>query len=164
MARREALRDWAPATLVTIGALGAFFAMILTFYSVYLPRPAGAAVEVACLLMIVAGGLVVVAGRYETFEHVCENCGRTYRDRSVGSVYRARGKEVCSADCAKAIERTYQVELLSSQVDVLEANAACPTGGPAMRRARERLQELAADAPESVRRAAADALKRLEDR
>lgn len=112
--------------------------------------------------LVLAAGVYLVFFRRERFMHRCAECGKTYRDESRESAYRARGKMVCSFECAEKIEERARLEELRAKVDLLAQLAVGAVQGVERARARERLAEIATYATEPVKTQARDALRRIE--
>ncbi len=176
VARRERLRYYAPLALMLAGAGGILAGFLLGGVCAQfvvdrygqlscvplLDDAVGGAIVTASGLALAAGLYLVFFNRRERFVHTCAECGKTYRDDSRESAYRARGKMVCSFACAEAIEERARLEELRAKVAVL-ANLAVKAPQDVERtRARERLAEIAAYATEPVKSQAREALQRLE--
>ena len=89
-------------------------------FCVPLLDPAVGTAALALSAVPAAVGLYLVFVRKPTYRHTCAECGKVYRDRSLYSERRARGKMVCSAECAEKIEAQAQVEEMWDTVDALE--------------------------------------------
>ncbi len=113
--------------------------------------------------LVLAAGVYLVFFRKERFVHTCAECGKTYRDDSRESAYRARSKMVCSFECAEKIEARARLEELRVKVTVLATLAVTAPQGVERTRARERLAEIASYATEPVKTQAREALRRIED-
>ena len=176
LAHREALRFWGPIVLLVAGAAGMLAGFLLGGVCArfvvdrygqrscmpLLNDALGAAIVLSSGAALATGLYLVFFNRRERFVHTCAECGRTYRDDSRESAYRARSKMVCSFACAERIEERARLEELRSKVALL-ANLAIEAPQDVERtRARERLAEIAAYAMEPVKTQAREALRRIE--
>lgn len=175
-ARRETLRFWAPIALLIVGGAGVLAGFLLggvcarfvtdRFGQVscvpLLDETAGAAIVLGSGAALAAGLYFVFFNRRERFVHTCAECGRTYRDDSRESAYRARSKMVCSFACAERIEERARLEELRAKVAVLATLALQAPQDVERTRARERLGEIAAYATEPAKTQAREALRRIE--
>jgi hypothetical protein len=176
LVRREALRFWGPIALLFVGGVGVLTGFLLgevcTRFVVdrlgqvscvpLLDEAVGGALVGGSGIALAAGVYLVFFNRRERFVHTCAECGKTYRDDSRESAYRARGKMVCSFACAERIEERARLEELRSKVAALETLAVQAAQGVERTRARERLAEIAAYATEPVKSQAREALRRIE--
>ncbi len=174
-ARLEALRYYGPIALLVAGGAGILAGFLLggvcarfvvdTYGQVscvpLYNELAGAGI-VGGSALVLATGVYLVFFRREQFVHRCAECGRTYRDESRESAYRARGKMVCSFACAERIEERARLEELRVKVSLLAQLAVGAPQGVERTRARERLAEIAAYATEPVKTQAREALRRIE--
>lgn len=175
-ARRGRPTDWrarVPILLVVLGGAGFIASLLLGGVCgrfVYLegiqfcvplldPLMGDAALALSAVPALV--GLYLIFVRKPSYRHTCAECGKVYRDASLTSERRARGKMVCSVECAAKVEARVQVEEMRDTVDALERLAVHAPQELQRGRARARLREIAEGSAEPARTQAREALRRI---
>lgn len=172
--RGDALRSYGPILLLLLAAVGFLSGLLLGGVCAVWVRESNGLVSCTPLLPAAIGSAIILASaaagglgiyfvffRKESFVHVCGECGRTYRDHSLLSERRARGKMMCSAECEEKVETRARLADLETKVAALEAMAERAPAGTEKTQAMERLEEIASFGTEPVRTQARDALRRI---
>ncbi len=104
-------------------------------------------------------------GPAKSYLHTCSNCGKQYRDAHPLSGLRALrgtdGVKFCSEQCSDAAKERWRKEDTLKLIPTLEKMVKDASDEGARLRARERLEDIAADTDAELRREAQAAIDRL---